>query len=247
MANNQRKNSNNTLIRFFFKVLLFLIIIGIPILFFINIFSVKNIVVVGANQYNEEQIKDFVFKEKIDRNSAYLYYKYQFLEQPKLPFVEKIEVKMNDSHSVTIFVYEKMVAGCVEFMGEYLYFDKDGIVVESTAEKLPGIPLIKGLRYTQIVLSKKLIVQKEGLFDIIMNLTQLIELYELEIDSIRFQNDYEVTMESGNNTILLGKKNTYDEPLAELKNILKESKGKSLTIDMRNYDRDKDYIIAKPK
>ncbi|MFT4144260.1 MAG: cell division protein FtsQ/DivIB [Mobilitalea sp.] len=247
MANYQRKNSNNILVRFFFKLLLILIIIVIPALFFINFFSIKNIEVVGVQQYSEDQIKDLLLKERMDRNSAYLYFKYQFLEQPKLPFVEKIKVKMNDNHSVTIFVYEKMVAGCVEFMGEYLYFDKDGIVVESSSEKLTGIPLIKGLQYTQIVLSKKLIVQKEELFDIIIDLTQLIELYDLNVDSIRFQNDYEVTMESGDNTVLLGKRNTYDEPLAELKNILKESEGKSLTIDMRNYDKEKDYIIAKPK
>ena len=39
---------------------------------------------------------------------------------------------------------KKCMVGYVSYMNSNLYFDKDGIVVESTSEILPGIPKIEG-------------------------------------------------------------------------------------------------------
>ena len=41
-------------------------------------------------------------------------------------------------------VYEKSVAGYVEYMGRYMYFDQDGIVVESSETRTEGIPQVTG-------------------------------------------------------------------------------------------------------
>ena len=247
MIRNKRRNSNNVLFRICKKALIVLLIVGIPAILFLATFSIKNVEIVGIKRYTEEQIKELVFQTKQDSNSLYFYLKYRFFEKPKLPFVEKIDVSIVDNHSVTIYVYEKMVAGCVEFMGEYMYFDKDGIVVESSSTRLDDVPLIKGLQYNEIILNEKLKVQKNELFDIIINLTQLINKYELDIDTISFSSNNEVSIDSAGITILLGKKSTYDEPLSELKNILDKAEGMKITIDMRNYVKGKDDIIGKLK
>lgn len=247
MIKNRQMNSDNVLVRVSKKIIITLLLIGIPTVYFMITFRIKEVEVVGVNRYTEEQVKNIIFKTKPDNYSLYLYLKYRFLEQPKLPFVEKIDIDMVDSHSVKIYVYEKMVAGCVEFMGEYLYFDKDGIVVESTSEKLGKVPIIKGLQFKQIVLNEKLNVQKDELFDVIINLMQLINKYELEVDSISFNSKYEVTFNCGDITVLLGKRNTYDEAIAELNNILVKAEGMKLTLNMKDYERGKDSIIAKEK
>lgn len=247
MSRIRQRSSNSVLGRISRKLLAVLLLFGIPALLLISIFSIKKVEVVGGVRYTEEQIKELVFHTKPDNNSLYLYLKYRFFEEIDAPFLEKVEIDMTDSHSVTIYVYEKMVAGCVEFMGEYLYFDKDGIVVESSSERLDNIPLIKGLQYNKIILNEKLEVQKEELFDVILHLTQLVQKYNIEADAIRFNQQYEVTMDCGDIKVLLGKKATYDEALADLKNILAEAKGMEITLDMRNYTRDKGNVIAKPK
>jgi cell division protein FtsQ len=203
--------------------------------------------VVGSRQYTPEQITAELVKTKLDSNSLYLYLKHRYFEDVMIPFVEKIDVTMTDTHTITIYVYEKMVAGCVEFMGEYMYFDKDGIVVESSTKKLEEIPVIKGLKFDKIMLSEKLVVQKDELFDVIINLTQLIQKYELDVDKITFSNDYEVTLDCGDIRVLLGKKSTYDEALSELKNILAEAKDMKITLDMRNYVKGTQNIIGKQK
>lgn len=239
--------SDNVLRRIGKKVLIFLIIIVIPAVLFIGFFHIKNVEVVGTQRYTADQIKGLVFQSKPDSNSLYLYLKYKFFKEKPIPFIEKIEVEMIKPNSVKLSVYEKMVAGCVEFMGEYLYFDKDGIVVESSSQRIDRVPMVKGLEFNEIILHEKLKVQKEELFDTIINLTQLINKYDLDVDIISFSSNYEVTLECGDNTVLLGKKDTYDEVIAELKSILKEADGMKLRIDMRNYVKGTDSIIAKEK
>ncbi len=149
-----------------------------------------------------------------------------------------------DRNSVSIRVYDKKIIGCIEFMGDYLYFDKDGIIVESTANRIDEIPLVKGLKYDKIVLNEKLEVQKEELFNVILNLTQQIEKRELDVDTISFTKQYEVTLDLGDIKAMLGKRSTYDEILAKLKNIVNEAQGKKFTIDMSSGT---DYFIAKPE
>jgi cell division protein FtsQ len=152
--------------------------------------------------------------------------------------------ELTDKNTIKIRVYDKKIIGCIEFMGDYLYFDKDGIIVESTSNRLNDIPLVKGLKYHKIVLNEKLEVQKEELFEVILNLTQQIEKRELEVNTITFNNQYEVNVDCGDVKAMLGKRSTYDEILAKLKNIMVEAEGKKLTIDMRSGT---DYFIAKPE
>ena len=42
-----------------------------------------------------------------------------------VPFVEKMDVSVVDPHTIKIEVYEKALAGYVEYLGHYMYFDKD--------------------------------------------------------------------------------------------------------------------------
>lgn len=246
MSRIRQRTLNSVPIRIFRKTLAVLLLVGIPAYVFISTFQIEKVEVAGEKRYTQDQIIAQVIQTKLDHNSLYLYLKYQFFADVKMPFIEKIDVDMKNTHSVTIYVYEKMVAGCVEFMGEYLYFDKDGIVVESSSTKLEDIPMIKGLEFDKIILSEKLEVQKDELFDKIINLTQLIEKFGLGVDSVIFNKEYEVTVVCDKIKVLLGKRNNYDEVLSELKSILKEADGMDITIDMRDYTKGTDSIIATP-
>lgn len=259
-----KSNSNTVLRRIGKKILIFVIVFVIPALLFIGIFHIQHVEVIGGNRYTSEQIKKFVFRDTPDNNSLYLWLKYKFFEKDQPPFIEKIDVELASPNAVKLYVYEKMVAGCVEFMGEYLYFDKDGIIVESSSEKTEAVPVIKGLKFNEIVLHQKLKVLKNGndsdqqeessesqqtdkIFDTIIDLTQLIVKYDLKVDTITFGSNYDVTFECGGNTVLLGKRDSYEEVVAELKNVLEEAEGMELTIDMRNFTNGTKNIIAKEK
>jgi len=246
MNKKAQRKSNNVLMRLCYRIFSLVLILGIPILFLVYTFSLKNITVIGLTHYTEDEIKKAIIQDTTDSNTILLYLKYKYFKDIKLPFVEKMEFELINRNTIKIQVYEKMVSGCVEFMGEYLYFDKDGIIVESASQPLEDIPLVLGLNFNKIILNEKLEVQKEELFDVILNLTQLIKEYELDVTTIYFDNNLEVTIDCGDIKILLGKQVTYDEALSELKNILLKANGMKLTIDMRDYVKGKDTIIANP-
>jgi len=238
-----RKN-NSVLRRITKRILKIAVFLVLPAAVFIYAFQLKNITVTGSSRYDREQILEWLVNSKEDGNTLIFYLKYKYFKDVRIPFVEKISMKIQDRNSISIRVYDKIITGCIEFMGDYLYFDKDGIVVESTSERIDGIPLVKGLKFQKIVLNEKLEVQKEELFDVILNLTQQIEKRGLKVDTISFNKQYEVTLDLGGIKALLGKRSTYDEILAKLKSIMDEVEGKKLTIDMRGGT---DYFIGTPE
>ena len=244
MSKKLRRKNSSVIKRISIRLMKLIIFIGIPMAVFIYTFQLKNITVTGSMHYSEDEIIPYLVNTKADKNTLIFYLKNKYFEDIRIPFVEKLSFEWVDIHSLNIKVYDKKITGCIEFMGDYLYFDKDGIIVESTSKRIAGIPLVKGLKYHKIVLNEKLEVQKDELYDVILNLTQQIEKYQLDVDIISFNNEYEVTLDLGDIKALIGRRGTYDEILAKLKNIIKEANGRKFTIDMR---QDKDYYIAKPE
>lgn len=244
MDNKLRRKNNSVLRRISIRLLKITVFLGIPAAIFLYYFQLENITVTGSSRYSQQQITELLKNSRTDSNTVLFYLKYKYFADINLPFIEKMSFELADRNSVNIRVYDKRITGCIEFMGDYFYFDKDGIIVESTSKRLDDIPLVKGLKYHKIVLNEKLEVQKEELFDVILNLTQQIEKNGLKVDTISFNNKYEVTVDCGDIKAMLGRRSTYDEVLAKLKNILAEVEGKKLTVDMTT---DTGYYIARPE
>jgi cell division protein FtsQ len=292
MSINRPRSSNSVRKRIFRKAIIALLALGIPMLLFLFQFGIQKAEVIGESRYTDQQIRDMVLESRLDYNSVYLYLKYRFFTTPDIPFIEKLDIEMNSRHEVTIYVYEKIVTGCVYVMGEYMYFDKDGIIVESSSEKVEKVPVIEGLQFRDIVLHDKLKLldeeqtkeedsgqentggdtqsgeensgssdeqetekdeeestgAKDKLFDIILNLTKLINKYELDVDVVRFDENNNVTLKCGDIRVLLGKKNDYEVALSDLKNILAKAEGtKAYELDMRDYSKESNYVIGKSK
>jgi len=130
-------------------------------------------------------------------------------------------------------------------MGRYMFFDKDGIVVETSDSRLEGIPVITGLKFDEIVLYKKLTVQKQSLFDTILELTRLTEQKGIVTNEISFDSNYEVTLYLEEITVLLGKRTSYDEQINALSGILESLQGRTGVIDMQNYTKENGEVILK--
>ena len=70
--------------------------------------------------------------------------------------MQRYDIDFDGPFAVSITVYEKNVVGYVDYMSSHMYFDKDGIIVESTGNRLEGIPRISGLSFGSIVLYREL-------------------------------------------------------------------------------------------
>ena len=138
--------------------------------------------------------------------------------------------------SVEIILYEKSLVGYVSYMSSYMYFDKDGIVVESANRGIPGIPEVTGLRFGSIVLYKPLPVESEKIFSMILNLTQALSSNEIPVDRIRYDRDLNATLQIGGISVQLGSTQEMNGKLTQLKNLLPEIRDKHGTVDLSGYD-----------
>ena len=179
-------------------------------------------------------------------NSLFLSLKYRDKGIEGIPFIEMMDVSIEAKDTIRITVYEKALAGYVKYLGRYIYFDKDGIVVETSEEQTAGIPQVTGLTFDHVILHEKLPVDKPELFDEILNITQQLAKYSLSADKIYFDSAYQVTLYFGDAKVALGDNVDIDEKIMMLQNILPSLLGKSGTLDMREYSEDtKTYSFEK--
>ncbi len=209
-----------------------------------NRFRLKNITVEGLTRYTKEEFQTKI-TEGFWNSLTPLFCLSDSVAQKTIPFIECYEIEYIDQQTARVIVHEKRVTGCVVIMGRYMYFDKDGIVVESLDTRAEGIPIVTGLEFHEILLYQKLRVQKESLFDTILQLTKLIEQKKLNVQEIAFDSGYEVTLYAEDVEILLGKQMNYDEAVNALPGILAAMEGRTGTLDMRNYSSERMDVILK--
>ena len=124
----------------------------------------------GSIHYTNEEIMEMVMGDRFGNNSLFLSLKYRDKGIEGVPFVETMDVDIEAKDTIRITVYEKALAGYVRYLGRYVYFDKDGIVVETSMEETAGIPQVTGLSFDHVILHEPLPVDKPELFDEILNI-----------------------------------------------------------------------------
>lgn len=212
----------------------------------IRTYTVTTSYVEGNVHYTEEEILNMVMTGPYGNNSLFLSMKYRNKSISGIPFVEKMDISIIDPHTIKIEVYEKTLAGYVEYLENYMYFDKDGIVVECSEEKTKGIPLVTGLNFDHVVLYEPLPVENTEIFKSILNITQLVNKYHLLIDRIYFGRDDTLILYFDEIKVSLGNATDLDEKLMNLQYMLPELEGKSGTLRMESYTEETKNISFEP-
>lgn len=236
--------------RIWIKILIAgVIIAGIlgAVYYVIHTYTVQNVYVEGNVHYTEEEIRNIVMDGPLGNNSLYLSMKYKNKGVENIPFVDVMSVSILSPDTVKITVYEKALAGYVKYLDTFMYFDKDGCVVESSSVKTMGVPQITGLTFEHVVLGELLPVENTEVFNSILNLTKLLNKYELVADKIYFHTMGEVTVYFGDVKVALGEDQTLlEDKIMLLPNFLAELNGKSGTLQMENYDEVNGKFTFKP-
>lgn len=215
-------------------------IIGLVLVVFIVIlltcFKINDIEVTGNVHYSEEQIKDYVLSEGYIDNTVLLMLKNKVKPIEDIPFIAKIDIEYEGPHKILVTVYEKAMAGCIEYMDQYVYFDQDGYVLEISLTKLDDTPCITGIFFDSMELHEKLPIEDKARFKTILTLTQLIQKYDVKVDSIRFTSEGEVVLKYEDIRIELGDGSKIEEQLIDLNRMLEPLKGKKGTLDLKDFD-----------
>ena len=222
-------------------VILGMITLLLGVVYFLLIhFQVKTVYVEGNKHYSAEEIQAKVMTGYLGDNSLYLSLKYSNKDIKDIPFVETMDVIIESNDTIRIKVYEKSIAGYVEYLGSYMYFDNDGVV--STKVPTSGVPQVTGLDFDYIVLYEKLPIDNEEIFQNILTITKLLNKYEVAVQKIQFDKDYNVILGYGKVKVHLGQMENLDDKLMQLPYILPSLESESGILDMKNYSADKKTI-----
>lgn len=206
------------------------------------LFRVNSITYEGSKHYNDDELNQYIFGRS---SPNALFYALFGNKDKQIPFVQKYDVEIQWPDKMNVIVYEKAIVGYINYMGCNMYFDKDGIVVESSSKVYGGVPKIEGLKFTSIVLGSKLETGNDGIFSDILDMTQAFDKYSLDIDRIYFDSDYNVTLYMGNVKVLLGGADDCTDKLYALKRMEDKISGLSGTLYLSDYNGSDSSVIFK--
>ena len=237
-----KKETKTKTVRKLIVVLAVLAVLFILGLSFAGVFRVRQVTVTGNAYYTKEEVVDLLLDEGSLQNTLLVYLRYKYQEHPEIPFIDDFEVTMDSWQSLKIRVYEKNMVGYVRYLGQDVYFDKDGIVVESSTQELEGIPQISGVTFDSLAIHQPLSVEDPTIFDTILSIMKLLTKYDLDPDEIRFGAGGELFLQLGDVKVALGTGENLDEKISRLKQLEGDLKDKSGTLHMENYTDETTHI-----
>ncbi|MDO5519500.1 MAG: cell division protein FtsQ/DivIB [bacterium] len=220
-------------------------IIAAMFLVFYFSFRLKNIEIDDCAYYTKDQLMKYIQADDWDNNTVLFCLDHKFNEQVEIPFIQKVTVEYVNKNSVKIRLYEKPIVGCIEYMNEYIYFDKDGKVLEISSNRLDDITLYGGVSFSEMHIYDTLAVKDKGVFKKIMDLSQLISKYQLTIDEVMFDRNQNVKLYADKIQVLLGNRTSYEDQIAELVNMLPKLIGLQGELDMQEFKAGQSSTIFK--
>lgn len=225
----RRKRKRRKIQLYIFLTVLLLLALAVYIV--IEVFTVEHVEVEGNEWYTAGQIEEIVLNDEYSWNSLYVTLKYRFMDIGEVPFVDTMEVMLDNPHTVRIKVYEKGILGYlyIPILGQNVYFDKDGFVIETSANTIPGVPKVTGISCNEVTLYEKLPLEDESILRLLLNLTQTLKKYELEPDEIVFDKEKGVIVYYGDICVIVGDEENLSQKIIKLSSILQKISEMGLT------------------
>ena len=225
--------------------LVLILLIAACVFIVMNVFTVENVVVEGNELYSSKQIENMVLDDEYSWNSLYVDLKYRFIDIGEVPFVDTMEVSLDNPHTVHIKVYEKGMLGYlyIDSIGQNAYFDKDGFVVETSTEIIDGVPKITGVSCDEVVLYEKLQLENSQILRDLLNLTQTLKKYDLLPDEIQYDSSMEPVLYYGTIQVKLGSEDNLSQKVVRLSIILPQLDGLSGTLHLETWTPETTDII----
>lgn len=212
------------------------------ILFFFLYFKVDTVEVMGSSHYSDEEIKEMVLKGPMASNSALAPLLYSKKNVEDVPFVEAMQVSQVNRNTICISVKEKQPVGCVPYLDCYMYFDRTGIITESSVERDMKVPYFDGLEMDHVALDEKLPIKNESVLNTAVSLARIFEKAEEIPDHIYFDDKYNITLEYGEVKAQLGKDKYLEDKMSRLLAILPQLTGQKGILHMENVSPDNKMI-----
>lgn len=222
-------------------------ILALAALVIFGLFRVREVSVSGNQIYSADEIRNAVMQDGLCKNTLYLMWKYQDPQRAAeaLPFLSSIEVEMLAPYRVQIRVYEKPEVGCFLKGTDYIYFDRDGLIIEIAKELHEGVPQITGRTAGKVTKYEYLPMDGDDSFADVVETARLLNRNELTAKEIKFDEDGQVFLYFNKVRVKLGDVKEAEAKITALKAVYEQIENLEGTLHMEDYSNDAETIYFK--
>lgn len=233
----KKRKRKNRLKKILILMLTLVVIFTIGFTVVTKVFTVEKVIVKENKLYRDDQIQEWVLNDSYSWNSLYVFLKYRFRPVEDIPFIDTMDVSLESPHVLNIKVYEKGMLGYlyIDSLGQNVYFDKDGFVVEMSKDVLADVPKIKGVNCDKVVLYEKLQLESDNLLKNLLKLTNQLKKFKLSPENITYKSGSKFVLKFGKVEVNMGDQNYLEEKVTRLQAILPQLDKMSGTLHLENW------------
>ena len=204
------------------------------LVFFLG-FRVTSVQVEGNSFYTDDQIKNMILDAPMAKNSILAGFINTEKSTEDEAMIDSITVSRVNRNTLLLQVKEKQMIGYIEFQGQCVNFDRQGIVQIITEEPLENVPKIEGIDVKEAVQGERLSGINTTKLNTILSVGKMLEKMEEKPDRLVL---YYGTIE-----VRLGDDENMDEKINRLVGILPELEGMSGILHLENTTEDSESVV----
>ena len=212
------------------------------LVFFLG-FRVTGVQVEGNSFYTDDQIKNMILDVPMAKNSILA----GFIDTEKSTkdeaMIDSITVSRVNRNTLLLQVKEKQMIGYIEFQGQCVNFDRQGIVQIITEEPLENVPKIEGIDVKEAVQGERLSGINTTKLNTILSVGKMLEKMEEKPDRLVFNGLNQLVLYYGTIEVRLGDDENMDEKINRLVGILPELEGMSGILHLENTTEDSESVV----
>lgn len=212
------------------------------LVFFVG-FRVTKVQIEGNQYYTDEEIKKMVLDAPNAGNSILVMLTKTEEKTKDAQMIDHVTIKRKNRNTIVVNVKEKQMVGCLEFQGQYVNFDRQGVIQIITDEQMAGVPLIDGLSVKSVKVGQKLKGINSKKLNTILSVGKMLEKSEQKPDRLVFNDMNQLVLYYGEVEIRLGSDENMDEKMNRLSGILPQLEGMEGILHLENITEDTAGVV----
>lgn len=212
------------------------------LVFFLG-FRVSSVQVEGNSFYTDDEIKNMVTNVPLAKNSILAGFINTEKSTKDAAMIDSIKISRINRNTLLLQVEEKQIIGYIEYQGQCLNFDRQGIIQIITDEPMENVPKIEGIDVKEAVQGERLSGISRTKLNTILSVGKMLEKMENKPDRLEFNDLNQLVMYYGDIEVRLGDDENMDEKINRLVGILPELEGMSGILHLENTTEDSESVV----
>ena len=212
------------------------------LVFFLG-FRVTSVQVEGNSFYTDDEIKNMVTNVPLAKNSILAGFINTEKSTKDAAMIDSIKISRINRNTLLLQAEEKQIIGYIEYQGQCLNFDRQGIIQIITDEPMENVPKIEGIDVKEAVQGERLSGISRTKLNTILSVGKMLEKMENKPDRLEFNDLNQLVMYYGDIEVRLGDDENMDEKINRLVGILPELEGMSGILHLENTTEDSESVV----